>query len=142
MLTASSTTLAGSRPAARAARSTRARTAAIALARGTRPAEIVIDESTGRAYNPHTYRHVFDAVRAIAAETMPAIAGKRDQDLRDTAVTWLARAGATLPEIAAITGHSLASIHQIMQHYLAITPELGDAAIGKLEAWMTKEGMG
>jgi integrase len=66
---------------------------------------------------------------------------KRDQDLRDTAVTWLARAGATLPEIASITGHSLRSIHQVLQHYLAITPELSDSAIAKLVAWMKKEGM-
>ena len=64
---------------------------------------------------------------------------KRDQDLRDTAVTWLARAGCTLPEIASITGHSLRSIHQILQHYLAITPELADSAIAKLVAWMEKE---
>ncbi len=68
-------------------------------------------------------------------------AGKHDQDLRDTAVTWLARAKATLPEIAAITGHSLKSIHDIMKHYLAITPELGDAGIRKFTAWMEREGI-
>ena len=71
----------------------------------------------------------------------PSLADKRDQDLRDTAVTWLARAGATLPEIASITGHSLASIHAIMKHYLAMTPELGDAGIDKLIAWMEREGI-
>jgi hypothetical protein len=71
----------------------------------------------------------------------PSIAGKRDQDLRDTAVTWLARAGSTLPEIAAVTGHSLTSIHNIMKHYLAITPELGDVAVDKLAAWMEREGV-
>ena len=51
----------------------------------------------------------------------------------------MARAGATLPEIASITGHSLRSIHQILQHYLAITPELADSGIAKLIAWMEKE---
>lgn len=120
-----------------------ARVAAITLRLGlkSRPAEIVIDETTGRAYNEHTYRHVFAAVRAIAARDCATIAAKRDQDLRDTAVTWLARAGCTVPQIAAITGHSMASIHGIMRHYLAITPELADAAIGKLVQWMTREGM-
>lgn len=63
----------------------------------------------------------------------------RDQDLRDTTVTWLARAGCTLPEISSITGHSLKSIVNILKHYLAITPELGDSAIGKMVAWMEKE---
>jgi hypothetical protein len=71
----------------------------------------------------------------------PSLAEKRDQDIRDTAVTWLARAGATLPEIAGVTGHSLTSIHNILKHYLAITPELGDAAIAKLVAWMEREGI-
>jgi hypothetical protein len=65
----------------------------------------------------------------------------RDQDLRDTAVTWLARAGATIPEIAAITSHDPKSIYTILKHYLAITPELADSAIEKLKTWMNKEGM-
>lgn len=121
----------------------RARVAAIALPLPAerRPRTVIVDETTARPYNEHTYRHVFAEVRAAACVTTPALAGKRDQDLRDTAVTWLARAGATLPEIASITGHSLRSIHQVLQHYLAITPELADTAIAKLVAWMDKEGM-
>lgn len=71
----------------------------------------------------------------------PSLAGKTDQDLRDTAVTWLARAGATPPEIASITGHALASIHTILKHYLALHPEMADAAIGKMLAWMTAKGV-
>jgi integrase len=105
------------------------------------PPTIVVDEKTGRPYNGVTYRHEFSDLRAIAAKQCPSLASKRDQDLRDTAVTWLARAGATLPEIASITGHSLRSIHNILKHYLAITPELADAGIAKLVAWMSKEGM-
>jgi hypothetical protein len=119
----------------------KARTALIALRRGTRPASIIVDETTGVAYQSDTYRKVFGQIRAAAATEIAALADKRDQDLRDTAVTWLARAGATLPEIASITGHSLASIHNVLKHYLAITPELADAAIAKLVAWMEREGM-
>lgn len=157
--------------------------AAIKLERGTRPATIIVDETTGEAYNEHTYRHVFEDVRAIAyhgwlegetvdelwqrieaeakdparklavhnrpwrLEPCPSLFDvktrtfKRDQDLRDTAVTWFARSGAELAEIASITGHSLRSIHEILKHYLAITPELGDNAIAKLVAWMEKEKM-
>lgn len=68
-------------------------------------------------------------------EPTPALAGFRDQDLRDTAVTWLALAGATIPEIAAVTGHSLESVTSVLKHYLARHPELADHAIAKLVTW-------
>jgi len=119
----------------------RVRVAKRTLKLGTRPATVIVDEASGLPYNADTYRHIFSDVRKAAAATMPAIAGKRDQDLRDTAVTWLARAGATIPEIASITGHDPKSIYTILKHYLAITPELADSAIDKLVTWMEKEGM-
>ena len=62
-------------------------------------------------------------------------------DLRDTAVTWYARAGSTVPEIASITGHSLASIYRILKHYLALDAELADNAVKKLVDWMEREGL-
>lgn len=68
-------------------------------------------------------------------EPMPSLDGFRDQDLRDTAVTWLALAGATIPEIAAVTGHSLESITSVLKHYLARHPEMADHAIAKLVEW-------
>jgi Holliday junction resolvase-like predicted endonuclease len=66
---------------------------------------------------------------------LPSVADARDQDLRDTAVTWLARAGCTMMEIAQITGHSLQSIQQTLRHYLSSHPEIADHAIAKLVAW-------
>ena len=72
---------------------------------------------------------------------MPSLLDLRDQDLRDTAVTWLARAGADKMEIASITGHSLKTIDQILQHYFGLHPDLAKRAIGKLEDWyMGAEG--
>jgi integrase len=65
----------------------------------------------------------------------------RDQDLRDTAVTWLARAECTPYEIASITGHSFANIHSILKHYLALHPEMADSAIAKLVKFMQQRGM-
>jgi hypothetical protein len=53
----------------------KARVAAIKLAIGTRPETIVVDETTGREYNEHTYRHVFADVRALAARIERARAG-------------------------------------------------------------------
>jgi hypothetical protein len=113
----------------------------LALRHGTRPTTVVVDEGSGRAYVQATYRGAFGAVRAVAALRIPRIAQLRDQDLRDTAVTWLARSGAQLLEICMVTGHSPRSVQTIMRHYLGEAPELGDAAIDKLVAWMRQEGM-
>ncbi|WP_398473375.1 hypothetical protein [Tardiphaga sp.] len=62
-------------------------------------------------------------------------------DLRDTSVTWYARAGCTVPEIASITGHSLKSIYDILKHYLALDGHLADSAVRKLVDYMEREGM-
>lgn len=55
-------------------------------------------------------------------------------DLRGTAVTRLALAGCTVPQIAAITGHSQKDAESILQaHYLGGTRELAEQAMVKLE---------
>jgi integrase len=62
------------------------------------------------------------------------VAGVTFHDLRGTAVTRLALAGATEAEIANITGHSLRDVHAILDsHYLNRDPALGESAIRKLE---------
>lgn len=108
---------------------------------------IVVNDATGLRYAADTYRHDFAAVRRAAVEGVrdaaggwivrpcPSLADFRDQDLRDTAVTWLARAGCDILEIASITGHDTDTIHQMLKHYLADHPERADAAIAKLVAW-------
>ena len=59
-------------------------------------------------------------------------------DLRGTAVTRLAIAGATEAEIATITGHSLRSVRAILDaHYLARDPALAQSALAKLERGTT-----
>lgn len=55
-------------------------------------------------------------------------------DLRGTAVTRLALAGATVPEIATFTGHSMSTVREILEaHYLHRDPALGETALMKLE---------
>ena len=71
----------------------------------------------------------------LGLEACPTVADLRDQDLRDTAVTWMALAGATIPEIIAVTGHTAESATRILKHYLARHPEMADSAIGKMMAW-------
>jgi hypothetical protein len=45
----------------------------------------------------------------------------------------LAEAGCTVPEIAAVTGHSLKHVTHILEVYLSRTRALADAAIVKLD---------
>jgi integrase len=54
-------------------------------------------------------------------------------DLRGTAVTRLALSGCSVPEIAAITGHSMKTVQEILDaHYLGGRLELAESAIQKL----------
>lgn len=56
-------------------------------------------------------------------------------DIRGTAVTRLAIAGATVPQIASFTGHSLKDVEAILEaHYLGGKVELAEAAAMKLNA--------
>jgi hypothetical protein len=55
-------------------------------------------------------------------------------DFRGSAVTRLFEAGATVAEIASITGHSLADVEAILDaHYFGRTTTLAESGIAKLE---------
>jgi integrase len=54
-------------------------------------------------------------------------------DLRGTAVTLLSEAGCTPQQIATITGHSLRTVHRILERYLARTRGLAEQAIFNFE---------
>jgi hypothetical protein len=55
--------------------------------------------------------------------------------LRHTAVTELSLAGCTPQQIAGITGHSLASVIQILARYLVTSSEMADVAAIKRVAY-------
>lgn len=62
------------------------------------------------------------------------VVGVTFNDLRGTAVTRLAIAGCTVPQIATITGHSLRDVGAILDsNYLDRDPALAEEAIRKLE---------
>lgn len=103
--------------------------------------DMLILREDGAPYDKRSFNVNFLKVRDVAEEIDFSFAGLKFLDLRDTAVTRLALAQCTLAEIAAITGHSLKTIQDIMRHYLVMQPEMADAAIRKLNAWMTKEGI-
>ncbi|MDB5621072.1 hypothetical protein [Tardiphaga sp.] len=139
----------------------KARVAQVKLNLGLRdmPETIVVDENTGRPYNEHTYRHLFAEIRTLAIagdaarglEPCPTLGFinertkapdfKHDQDLRDTCVMLLDRSGSDLLSICDVTGHSYQSAQTIMKHYRARNAARADAAIDRLVAFMTKEGM-
>jgi integrase len=63
------------------------------------------------------------------------VSGLTFHDLRGTAVVRLAIAGASVPQIAAVTGHSLKDVEAILDaHYLGRDIKLAEAAVLKLEA--------
>jgi integrase len=100
----------------------------------------VVMDCEGRGYDAWRYGRAFQMVRHLAMQARPGLRGFRDQDLRDTAVTWLHRAGCTHAEISAITGHSLASIAGVLRHYSAPHPEIADNAMAKLVTWRRSKG--
>lgn len=103
---------------------------------------VCIDERCGRPWTADHYRKQFRLAVREAEKAEPSICGFRDQDLRDTAVTWQALAGATVPEICAITGHSETSATQILRHYLGRHPDMAASGMEKLKAWLAAKAGG
>ena len=125
-------------------------------------AHVILDEKQWKPFGRYHYRHLFAQIRKLAVvgllphetpdealkrgtpgenahaagawrlKPCPSLDGFHDQDLRDTAVTWIALGGATIPEIISVTGHTAESATTILKHYLARHPEMADAAIGKM----------
>ncbi|WP_246741280.1 tyrosine-type recombinase/integrase [Bradyrhizobium sp. 1(2017)] len=63
------------------------------------------------------------------------IDGLTSHDLRGTAAVRLAIAGASVPQIAAVTSHSLKDVVAILDaHYVGREMQLAEAAVLKLEA--------
>ena len=88
---------------------------------------------TGRAWQKRYVSRHFDDARAKASRVIPGVAELHFHDTRGTAITMLAEAGASVPEIAAITGHSYRSINSILEKYLPRTRHLAETAMTKLE---------
>jgi hypothetical protein len=116
-------------------------------------ANIIVNPRTGKAHATSSYNKRFRAVRNVAVNGLQAkhgggellaglasLADFNDQDLRDTAVTWLADAGCTVPEICSITGHDEQTVYAILKHYLARSADQAQRAIGKLVTWLEAKG--
>lgn len=93
-----------------------------------RTAAVVLTTKTGRPWTKRYFAHEWEAASDAAG-----IAGLHFHDLRGTAVTMLAEAGCTVPQIAAITGHSLKTVTTILEKYLSRTRALAEQAIVAFE---------
>jgi hypothetical protein len=79
-----------------------------------RSATVILTNKRGMAWQPNAFRKAWgDACRKAK------ISGLTFHDLRGTAVTRLAEAECSHPEIAAITGHSMRDVGAILDKYLA-----------------------
>jgi integrase len=88
---------------------------------------LVVSETTHRPYKQYNFVHVVGEVIEAAG-----FAGKRYGDLRRSACVRLAMARCTIPEIAAITGHSYKRCEEILETYLPRTTEIARSAIERV----------
>lgn len=100
---------------------------------------VILTTKTNMAWKPRYFKAQWEAYSIKADEALTAgnreatIKGLHFHDLRGTAVTMLAEAGCTTPQIASITGHSLKTVSQILDKYLARTRALASGAISLFE---------
>jgi integrase len=93
-----------------------------------RTAAQILTNSRGHPWTPNSFRAAWRATAKRAG-----ITGLTFHDIRGTAVTHLAEAGSTAPEIAAVTGHNLRDAESIIDRYLGRTKPLALSAIHRLE---------
>lgn len=94
-----------------------------------RRSTVILTRADGRAWTRDAFKQAWRDAYAASKLT----ADLHFHDLRGTAVTMLAEAGATVPEIATITGHTQQHAQKILDRYLARTRTLAESAIAKLD---------
>jgi len=101
---------------------------------------IIVSEETGQPYTKFNFSHWVKKIADRAAMTRPALAGLQFQHLRHTAVTRLAEAGVSIAQIAAVTGHTEASIMTIISIYKIRTRKMAERAFDRrLEVEMAEQ---
>lgn len=93
-----------------------------------REAAVILTTKTGRAWQKRYFADQWDEASKAAG-----ITDLHFHDLRGSAVTMLAEAECSVPEIASITGHSLKSVYTILEKYLSRTKSLAKSAMTKFE---------
>jgi integrase len=89
---------------------------------------VILTTKTGRAFTKRYFAEQWERTCKAAG-----ITDLHFHDIRGTTVTMLAEAGCTLPEIVAITSHTMRRAQEILDKYLARTSKLAESAIAKFE---------
>jgi integrase len=100
-----------------------------------RTSPLILTTKTGQSFKKRYFGRLWDETATAAgleSISLPAL----DQpvrlhfhDLRGTTVTLLSESGSNPQQIATITGHSLKTVHRILERYLARTSGLAEQAI-------------
>lgn len=94
---------------------------------------LIAPSPTGRVWDLHNFARAFRSARIEAG--LPD--SLQFRDLRRTAMVRLAEAGATVPQIAAISGHSIEQTQKILEHYL---PRNRQMALGAMDLLVERSG--
>lgn len=86
------------------------------------------DMATGKPFVGQRLSHEFERIRDLAMAATRVARHLVLRSLRHSCVVQLARAECTVPQIASITGHSIASVEQILSVYLPRDNEVAWAA--------------
>jgi integrase len=98
---------------------------------------LILTNADGQPWNKDAFQKAW-----ARACKMAGVEGVTFHDLRGTAVTRLAKAGASHIEISQITGHSLKDVGRILEkHYLAHDPSIAASGIAKLEEHVRRTSM-
>lgn len=93
----------------------------------------IIQRADGQPYTSDGFNTMFTRIRdnMIVKEHDATLKDLKFMNLRHTAVTRLAESGCTLPEIAAITGHTFKSCQEIIDRYNVRTKKMARGAFVK-----------
>jgi integrase len=104
-----------------------------------RVSPLILTTKTGQSLKKRYFARLWDEAMRKAGLQSVLLPGSADpvelhfHDLRGTAVTLLSEAGCTPQQVATITGHSLKTVHRILERYLARTRGLAEQAIFNFE---------
>lgn len=84
-------------------------------------------------------RDVAAELAAAGVQLLPSVADLRDQDMRDTCLSWLARAGCNKWQVAGFSGHAFGGGEAVLGHYVDIDPSFAQEGMKKLEAWFARQ---
>jgi integrase len=104
-----------------------------------RTSPLILTTKTGQSFKKRYFGRLWEERTTAAGLQLVTLPGfdapvrLHFHDLRGTTVTLLSESGSTPQQIAPITGHSLKTIHRILERYLARTSGLAEQAIFNFE---------